>query len=328
MRIPSRMRHRRLWLYMASVGLLWLSVAHAKEAEHASAACDVIDLMPEFWRAWDTSQGKPPAERVQAIRRHFLDAHLDLYRVALGEDHVTDKQLEGLVKLVGMAEAPMRRISKELPSVVCAEIPRLRRFGRFQTENNIYVWPSLLTSDGTLLPVQDRLRSFLGPDVIAYVRPNEKNHRPFVDHELFHLFHSQQNAEADGTLKADTPPLYQTLWVEGLPTFFARDLNPAAPLSEILSSDTLEAQAAPRLAEWASQLAARLDSTDENDLKRYFWFRTEPDDVPVRVGYYVGMLVAKDVYETNGRDWKKMITLAGPAMKQAVRRSLEKLSRR
>ncbi|HEX2568609.1 MAG TPA: hypothetical protein VH877_03550 [Polyangia bacterium] len=315
---------------MASIGFLWCSAAHAKGTGTGApkAPCDVIDLMPEFWRAWDAGQGQPPPERVQTLRRRFLDAHIDLYRAALGDDHLTDKQLGNLVQLVGMAEAPMRRISKELPEVVCAEIPRLRRFGRFPTEHNIYIWPSLLTSDGTLRPIEGRLRSFLGPDVIAYVRPHAKSHRAFVDHELFHLLHSQENAEADVILKADVPPLYQTLWVEGLPTFFSRDQNPTAPLSEILASDTLEAQAAPRLAEWAAQLAARFDSTDEKDLKTYFWFRTEPGEVPVRVGYYVGMRVAQDVYETHGRDWKKMIALAGPALKEAVRRSLEKLSRK
>lgn len=328
MRTSPAMCRLGAWLCVASAVPFLVTSAYAKASDKSGPPCDVIDLMPAFWSAWDASQGQPPAARVQAIRRGVLDAHLELYQAALGDDHLTDKQLDQLVKLVGMTEAAMRRISKELPEVVCAEIPRLRRLGHFQTNDSIYVWPSLLTSDGTLHPIQGRLRSFLGPDVIAYVRPQVKNHRAFVDHELLHLFHSQHNAEADGILKADVPPLYQTLWVEGLPTFFSRAWNPAAPLSEVLASDTLEAQAAPRLAEWAAQLLARFESTDEKDLKTYFWFRTEPGEVPVRVGYYVGMRVAQEVYEAQGRDWKKVIALAGPALKQAVRRSLERLSRR
>jgi hypothetical protein len=281
----------------------------------------VKDLMPEFWRVWDSGA----KDRVKRIRREFVDNHIGLYKPALGEDHLTDKQISNLVAVITQKEDSIRRITRELPPIVCTEIKRMPQFGKFETKDRIYIWPSLLTSDGTMHFVDGTFRLFLGPDVIGYARPEVTNHAPFVDHELFHLLHSQNNAQADRILRMDVPPVYQSLWIEGAATFFSAYLNPKAPMSDILSSSTLETEASSQLPLLARQLAERFDSTKEEDLKEYFWYRTKPDKVPVRAAYYVGYIIAKNVFAKTGKNWQKMILLSDPEMKMLVKQTLLEL---
>ena len=74
-----------------------------------------------------------------------------------------------------------------------------------------------------------------GADVIARVH-GDRDVRPFFHHELFHLLH--------GRTFSDCGALWCALWNEGLATFVAHRLNPAASDDQLLLTQPVPLRAA------------------------------------------------------------------------------------
>jgi TorA maturation chaperone TorD len=112
-------------------------------------------------------------------------------------------------------------------------------------------------------------------------------------------------------------PLYMALWVEGLATLVARQLNPSASDVAIhgLPTNTPE-RAARDLPRLTSLLRAKLDSTKAEDYQAFFLGNETDAPIPRRSGYYVGYLVAARIQK--GRSLRELARLKGPELRQAI----------
>jgi hypothetical protein len=160
-------------------------------------------------------------------------------------------------------------------------------------------------------------------DVIAAIHPRGEL-GAFFDHELFHAYHRQ----ITGTMTAGMgAPLYLALWEEGLATYVSAVLNPKASESEILGRPKdLAQRACPLLPRVAREMLQNMDSTSAEVYESFLLGRSARKDIPPRSGYYLGLLVARQLGEN--RSLQELATLDGESLRATVRRVLEEIANR
>lgn len=281
--------NRRDLLRMAALSPLLAAAGRAV----ATATPGPIDLMPTFWSAYDET--RIANDRVQALTSAFFTPHADLYAGA------------------GLKPTP-ERLGRWLPDfdAIADDVRRLsgdfaRHYGRhvehFQAElpdfhrdrAPIYLMPSLFGFDGHLRPWQGRLPLFIGIDGIVRYHGTGANLSVFLDHESFHLYQAQVLPDL---IMDDNPPVYGSLWTEGIATYVSERLNPGASFEQVLLDDRKLAQVdEATVRDLAAKLTAVLDSTTPEDSNRFF-SAGHPGPEPARGGYLVGLLIARRI----GRD--------------------------
>jgi hypothetical protein len=170
------------------------------------------------------------------------------------------------------------------------EFPDFRR-----DQAPIYLMPSLFGFDGHLRPWQGRLPLFIGIDGIVRYHGADANLSVFLDHESFHLYQAQVLPDL---VMDDNPPVYGSLWTEGIATYVSERLNPDSSLEQVLLDDRKLAQVdEATVRELAAKLIPVLDSTTPEDSKRFFSAgHTGPE--PARGGYLIGLLIARKIGST------------------------------
>jgi len=83
--------------------------------------------------------------------------------------------------------------------------------------------------------------------------------KPFLDHEMFHLYHHRFFPGCD--------PLWCNVWEEGMAVYVASKLNPGATDEQLLLNQPrpIRPEVEPRLREAMCSLRAKFDSTSEED---------------------------------------------------------------
>ena len=155
----------------------------------------------------------------------------------------------------------------------------------------VHLVHSLGEMDGGTRELQGRTVAVFGADVIARIH-DETTIPPFLDHELFHLYHTQYFPGCDA--------LWCGLWEEGLAVYAASRMNPGATDRQLLLTIPVPIRAAvdPHLAEAMCGLRAKLDATATDDMAPFFFMRPSKSPFPPRYGYYLGLLLAQKIGET------------------------------
>jgi hypothetical protein len=272
--------------------------------QKAAAQCRIVDRMPQYWNLVSESANESPQDQVAGFHSVLDLVHTDLYsKTGLGFE--TDEQLDRAI-LKALRDARqnreiMEQMSTKVRATLDQELVRFKKtFPDFQCNFVIYLVPSLGNLDGAGRVVDGQPALVFGVDSIASEFSTQPLQLPvFMDHELFHRYHSQVAGFSDD--KGQQEVLWRGLWAEGLATYVSMVLNPPATMQDALFlPKDLVSRASPIRSVLAKQLAVRLDFSDPEVFRRYFSYHAnDVDGVPPRSGYYIGALVAQQLAQQN-----------------------------
>jgi hypothetical protein len=247
-----------------------------------------ISLTDQFAVFADSTVALPVADRVTQFRQRlgslFPGFYEPRWRDEAGFVDAVSKALAGFPSIRAEFTVASDRFAGNLTTASS----RFRRFfPEYRLTTPIYLVHSLGEMDGGTRTIDGRDVMVFGADVIARIH-DSASIGPFLDHELFHLYHAQYFDDAD--------ELWCNLWREGLATYVAAQLNPGADDRQLGLTEPRPIRAAvdARLTEAMSVTRSRLDSHDETDLASFFLGYGTAPIVP-RFGYYVGYLVVERI---------------------------------
>jgi hypothetical protein len=265
--------------------------------------CPYQNLMPEFASFVAATDDLAPPARAAAFVERFAVKHPDFYR----EQTFGSRQelLERADRLFDRQRAPKYPDARPITlddilasgRTITADYARIeetfrKAFPDYRCDTPITFGVALYMFDGNLAsdsPGRPQMR--FGVDMIALLHP-ARELPAFVHHELFHIYHAQKIG-ADMPSDA-TQPVSWALWSEGLATYVSWKLNPTLTAPEVFwVPRDMEAQLQPKLAQAARLMLADLDGHE--GYSRWFEGGSNPPGLPVRSGYYLGYLMAKQL---------------------------------
>lgn len=182
-----------------------------------------------------------------------------------------------------IAEVSRRFAAMFDPAVVDFE----RQIGPLPLDTPVFLMVSMGEFDGSTRMFGDREHLLFGADMIA--RLHKGDARPFVQHELFHIYH---NRKLGGCYA-----LYCMLWTEGMATYAALSLNPDATDDELLL--TIPEPIRPAVeANRREAVCVTLQQLDSRKLATVGAFFASPrlnERLPQRFGYLIGLWVAQEL---------------------------------
>jgi len=281
----------------------------------------LVDAMPAFFEAYEqtASQGLP--DQVAALRRLVLQPYSAAYHgqrsdddQALGDYLVATKPYLPLIKTV----------HDEMSNQMVNDVAAFRQqFADFDSGFTIYLMPSLDTFDGAVRDVGNEPGILFGVDELAKMhKTTPVELRVIITHEFVHLYQGERDAELQSALNAAVPPVYASLWSEGLASYISYALTPDATVDDALGSGLANVPDAT-LGLAACSIKAHLDGATRSEADRYFNGDPSLDTggLPHRVGYLVGFtIVAKMAYQRSLHD---LLALHGPPLHALLAHSLE-----
>ena len=283
-----------------------------------------VDLTGAFDRSWSATAQLPDDKRAAAFESDFakvLPGFYDPKRVAelVPEEKYQARLLEWL-KTYPEKRGGIQRVSREFSGLIGpAQRSFEKAFGPMRGYPPIYLVNSLGEFDGGTRDLPEGTRLMFGADVIDRLH-KDMPIQPFFHHELFHLLHGR-------TFKG-CEKIWCNLWSEGLAVYVASRLNPGATDADLLLNRPVPLRSAVESHKQAAVCAvrARLDSTDPKDYAPLFLGSGEAlsAELPVRFGYYVGYLVAKDLGRT--RSLRQLAALRNEKVKTLVMASLDRMA--
>jgi hypothetical protein len=277
----------------ALAALLTLALLGACAATPGPAAPPpYTDLSQAFVEFYDRTEGLDDAARVAAFKDEVAVLYLGFYSA---RGRRTDAQHDQLI-LANIERFPEIRekymaAQQAFPAAYARAIAHFRQFFPDSTASvPTYFLHSLGEMDGGTREIDGTAVMIFGADGIAqYHTPETLG--PFFDHELFHVEHGRYFPECE--------PVWCSLWIEGLATAAAEQMNPGID-PRALMLETPRPIASTVDPNWSlalctvSQLA---DSTSQNDYKLLFYGNGGNDTFAPRWGYYVGWKLARRALE-------------------------------
>jgi hypothetical protein len=267
--------------------LLLAGVAcHGTPTPAPEAPYKLVDLTDNFLEFYQRAQALPPQERIgvftDAVGRYLPDFYAadrfgsppNAYPDALSR---ALDSFPGIQQRFALLPATFRTILPPALRTFRQAFPDLPALGP------VYLLHSLGTLDGGTRPIAGVPRLLFGIDVIAQTHRSPVE-RPFLHHELFHLYHSRFFSNCTG--------MWCSLWREGLAVYVASALNPGATDDDLglARPQPLRPYVEAHLAAVLCAVQGRLDSTNNAP---YFSVGRTLGDFPPRFGYFVGYLVAR-----------------------------------
>ena len=266
---------------IAAITILATAPALAK----APGLVSLADAFPKFY---DATVGMPLAERVARFRTEFGTPMPGFYapriRTEANYERAIARSLEGFPAIRARYEA----VERSFPKAFAQGQRSFRKaFPDYRLTVPVYLLHSLGEMDGGTREIDGKVVGIFGADVIAKIHTPDTI-KPFLDHELFHLYHQRFFPDCD--------PLWCSLWQEGLAVYVAAQLNPGATDSQLLLTqpNPIRPAVEPRLREAMCSLSAKLESTKQEDYAPFFFGQPSQGPFPSRYGYLLGyMLVQK-----------------------------------
>ena len=145
--------------------------------------------------------------------------------------------------------------------------------------------------DGGTREIGGKIGLIFGADVMASVH-DFTDEQPFLDHELFHVYHQHYFPECD--------KVWCGLWAEGLAVYVAQQMNPQSSDSQLLlmQPEPIRPQVDAHLEDAVCAARKLLSSSKDSDVEALFSFKRLNPTVPPRAGYYLGYLAAKEAGKT------------------------------
>jgi len=301
----------------AAIGL------EAGQADGAAAGREpFLDLMPAFWTVYsDASSGKLP-ERARRLFEGFFQKQRDVYRLA-GVDAKLDDVVRWLPDFDGRAQAA-RGVHLRFARDYASNLGRFRAaLPDFDDRASpVTLLPSLLHFDAHLQPNGSSLPLFFGPDAIVYFHGADADLAVLFSHELFHCYQGQLNP---AMCLDPAAPLYASLWLEGTATYASERLNPdASPLHVLLDDTRLAHLERSSVRSAARAMLSHLDARDDATQSLFFQTGHHGDGWPPRVGYAIGLQIARGLGAT--MSLPQMAALPAPGVREALAHALQRLA--
>jgi len=262
----------------------------ARPAEERAAQPEFTSYTADFAVFVDETEAMPDEERAKLFRARFGALFPGFYRPAKGRsDAQYDATVTGNLKAFPAIREKYMAASRTFAQAFTAGQAHFRAaFPDYRLTMPVYLVHSLGQMDGGTREIGGHTVLIFGADVIA------RNHDqttigPFLDHELFHVYHSAWFDDCDA--------VWCGLWQEGLAVYVASRLNPGSGERQLLLNIPVSLPGAvdPRLKEAMCLTRAKLESTDGADMAAFFQGQPGNGPFPPRFGYYVGYLLAKKI---------------------------------
>lgn len=278
-------------------------------------AQSAIDLMPDFWRAYDAAREGSFEDRGRALIAGYFTPHLQAYRdVGIGRVDLA----RWLAVFDPMASA-VRRLSDGFPAAWSAHAAR---FGRalpdFDAAAPVTVFVSFLNFDARVRVVGDRVALFVGLDGVVRFGAGLG---VLLAHECFHLYHHQVNPTL---ILPGGDPLWLGVWKEGLAVQASAVLDPDADATAVLLGERALAQAdAALIRRMAAGMLPLLDETAGAPRARFLNVGAG-GDFPSRSAYLIGWRIAQNL--PIGRDLAALARVPASEAREIVRRHVARLA--
>ncbi|TFI58081.1 hypothetical protein E2493_11815 [Sphingomonas parva] len=286
------------------------------EGARASTPLAFVDLVDDFAAFQAQSEGQADAARLEAFKAYFATRLPGFYSGRSpfpGYDAAILSALKSWPEQRTAIEAVRDRFAAAL---VPAQHSFEAEFGPMTDYPPILLVHSAGEFDGGTRDLPGGSRLMFGADVIARIH-GDRDIRPFFHHELFHLLHGRTFSDCDA--------LWCGLWNEGLATYVAHRLNPAASDDQLLLTQPVPLRPAVEKDRRAAlcPIVAQLDSTSDEDIRPLFMGRASGGPLPPRYGYYVGYLVAAEIGKD--RPLKTLAAMPANEVRPLIEASLRRL---
>ncbi|WP_218080438.1 DUF5700 domain-containing putative Zn-dependent protease [Anthocerotibacter panamensis] len=290
-----------------------------------SPACPCVNIMPDFLTFWESAHDRSKPEQIQLFHKLVADPHPELfnrevigYNDSFNLDKTVSDNLERFMNSIAAIRAVNEDIQHNFPKY---QVSFLKIFPDLKCRVAIYFLPSLSAFDGAVRTVNGRPAILFGVDQIARTSGKSELEALF-DHELFHVYHDQKVGSDQGD---SHPPLYNSLWEEGLATYVSHILNPQLSESAILGPPIdLAERSRAQLKSLIEELQNNFDDTSESTYKRFFLNSRTQTQPPPRSGYYVGFLVVHRLAAKYSL--AELVAFTGKPLRQEVLNVLQELS--
>jgi len=315
---------RRTFLQAGVAGLAtaWWRAAEALDKDPR----DVIDVMPTFWRFWDTNLQQPTNVRVRAFFETVVAAYPDLFHHGL----ITSG---ALTDLGGVAEV-QTRVANYLKDLQ-PYIPAMRRittairesydrsvgdfsksFPDYAPMTPVYFTVSLFGFSGGMNYSPETLGLYFGIDELARILKSSLNIKIVLEHELFHRYRYQIAPDTSASRAA-----WAYMWEEGLATYVSRQMNPGCSVdAALVLPPRLSELAKPHLQYLAGRMLEQADAAEPSTYSELFSLDRSPAGIPARSGYYLGFRAAELV--ASNRSLNDLAHLEGATLKRSVLNAL------
>ena len=306
-----------------------LSVGESVASTPTSVASyKVVDVMPSFWQFWEQSQTLDETAKIRLFRELVLQPNKEVFEGFTGTS--SDARLARYLVNVQPYIPAMRRFSARLET----ELPRYgqifkKKFPDAKGVGEIYFMPNLLGGwdAGAGGPPGGHPMLVFGVDSIVKLKKEGFNLATLFHHELFHLYHAQFHPEWNGKSRAKGEiPLYWLVWTEGLATHVSKVLNPKASADDILLPDELIRDTEQQMPRLVRELRENLDSTSTDTFMNFLSASPKRKDIPARCGYYIGMLVARELNRKHSL--RELARLRDQQLRKEIEIALVKLESR
>jgi hypothetical protein len=288
----------------------------------------VVNVMPAWWAYWEKAKGKPRPEQVALFEKVVVGRYPKIFAknvVGRGDpSEAFDRKalIEGFLDQVEPHIPAMRKLTKSIEE----ELPAHREtfmeaFPDFEWDGDVYFTVSLDAFDGSVREVDGEPKLLFGVDKIARLYGSEAKLAPLFHHELFHILHLIQGKPFDPEKKNR---MYQALWAEGLAVHVAHELNPTATNAQLVLSDAMVKQGDSQLKQLAQEMLDNIDSQDPAFYRDWFRSAGKREDIPNRVGYFLGFRVA----QVMGKKYSlpELAALHDPELRAAIEAALRELA--
>jgi len=278
--IPFRVAFR------LAAGLICLA---AITAANAKPAPRLVVLTRAFTQFYDATAQVPEAERVKQFRAQFATVLPGFYAPRQRTEAGYEKQIAFSLKTFPDIRAKYEQVARDFPKAFAQGQKSFRRsFPDYRLDVPVYLLHSLNEMDGGTREIDGKVVGIFGADVIARIH-SPATLKPFLDHELFHLYHQRYFPDCDA--------LWCSLWQEGLAVYVAAKLNPGVSDEGLLLTQPrpIRAEVEARLKEATCGLSAKLESTKQEDYAPFFFARANDGPFPPRYGYLLGYLLASKI---------------------------------
>lgn len=273
----------------------------------------IVNLMPSFWQAWDSTKGQPLSDRVSEFKVLVVQPNAAVYGFdEFSRNLQSDDAIAAYLQSLTPRAAQMRtlgfRLARELPTDEAAFMRALPDFDSSRVV--VYFMPSFLHFAGQTHDLGSKIGVLFGVDRMA--EQSDVNPGVVVAHELYHIYQFENHPG----YRTDRATLGQAIWGEGSAAYASQVLTPGATKAQALSSEL--AHATPETVRiFACAIDSKWNSHNQDLFDLYLDAGQSPPNMPPMGGYLVGYLAAKDLSKTYSVSELAKLTL--PQIESVVR---------
>ncbi|HEX8806207.1 MAG TPA: hypothetical protein VF741_04620 [Candidatus Aquilonibacter sp.] len=256
-----------------------------------------VNVMPAFWRAWDSTKDQPESARVAAFKEQVVAPnHIVYAKDEFANDLRSDDAIASYLERLRANEPALRAMSDRAAAEIPADIQRVQQDlpGLDLSNISVYVLPSFGHFNGQTADLGGGTGVLFGVDgLLEFDGPNA-NLGVIVAHEFFHIYQHQTHPG----FSTDGMALWQAVWVEGSAAYASQQLTPGATIAQALGASLAATTPADRKA-LACYVQAHWDSRAGKDIDAMIDFSQHPPGLPPRGGYLIGYAAAQDMSGTS-----------------------------